>query len=146
MKEKMFVEKGFTYNPETGDIFNHNNKIVDKVGKTGYINCFYCENNKNYNCKSHRLAWYIMTGEIAEQVDHINGIRTDNRFVNLRNVSNQKNSFNRKKVKGYYWRKDIMKYRSYIKLNYKQIHIGYFDTEEEARQAYLNAKKEYHII
>ena len=49
-------------------------------------------------------------------------------------------------AKGYEFDKRINRYASYITLNSKKIHLGYFDTEEEARNAYLKAKEKYHVI
>ena len=62
---------------------------------------------------------------------------------NLRIVSHQENQFN-KNAKRY--TKQGKKFQAHICLNYKQIRLGYFDNEEEARNAYLEAKKIYHII
>jgi hypothetical protein len=45
---------------------------------------------------AHRLAWLVMTGEFPpDQVDHINGDVTDNRWCNLRAVTRQENDRNR---------------------------------------------------
>ena len=78
-------------------------------------------------------------------IDHIDGNTQNNNISNLRNVTNQENGFNRD-VKGYCFHKETEKYKARIGLNGKDIHLGYFDTEEEAHQAYLNAKKIYHLI
>jgi len=95
----------------------------------------------------HRIIGYLFLGldinNEKTQIDHINGMRNDNRLENLRIVSNQQNSFNQKS-KGFVKYKN--KFRARIKINYKHIHLGLFDTEEEAREAYLKAKELYHII
>ena len=78
-------------------------------------------------------------------IDHINGITIDNHVKNLRITTQQGNNHNRTRVKGYSWDKKNKKYEANIKVNYKKIHLGYYDTEEEARQAYLTAKPIYHI-
>ena len=62
---------------------------------------------------------------------------------NLRIVSNQQNQFN-KQGKGYYHIDN--RWRAIIRFNNKNIHLGYFNTKEEAHQAYLKAKEKYHII
>jgi len=78
-------------------------------------------------------------------IDHISGIRLDNRVSNLKITTQQGNHHNRTKAKGYYWNKRDKKWQPQIKVNYKTINLGYYDTEEEARQAYLTAKEKYHI-
>ena len=78
-------------------------------------------------------------------IDHIKGDTLNNSVSNLRITTQQGNNQNFTRAKGYYWNKRNKKWHTQIKVNYKQIHLGYYDTEEEARQAYLTAKKEYHI-
>ena len=80
------------------------------------------------------------------QVDHINHDKLNNNIENLRVVSNQQNNFNRSNVKGYYFNKQLKKYKAQIKINQKEIHLGYYNTKEEAREAYLRAKEVHHII
>jgi len=84
------------------------------------------------------------------QTDHINSIRTDNRLENLQYITPQQNTQKRKtmngrNVKGYSLTKNG-KYDAQIKVDYKTFHLGAYDTEEEARQAYKDAKLKYHNI
>ena len=82
-----------------------------------------------------------------QHIDHINHNTLDNRIENLRVVSNQQNQQNRANIKGYYWHRQFKKWHARITdVNKKRISLGYFDKEEEAEQAYLNAKPLYHII
>jgi hypothetical protein len=80
------------------------------------------------------------------QIDHIDGNKINNHIDNLRIVNHQQNHFNRTTAKGYSFRKTKNKYHAQIRAEKKLKHLGYFNTEEEARQAYLNAKLIYHII
>lgn len=49
-------------------------------------------------CKAHRLAWLYVYGELpTNEIDHINGIKNDNRIANLRNVTHQENTRNIKR-------------------------------------------------
>lgn len=80
------------------------------------------------------------------QADHINHNTVDNRFVNLRIVTPQQNTFNRKNIKGYSLRKGRQKYRARIRINGKLIHLGDFNSEQKAQKAYLQAKGKYHQI
>ena len=103
--------------------------------------------NKNY--LHHRIIYYAFKDfditNISIQIDHINRIKNDNRIENLRPATNQLNQFNTN-AKGYYWNKRANKWNAKIKLNGKTIHLGSFDNEEDARNAYLTAKEKYHII
>tara|TARA_R110002153_G_scaffold268034_1_gene432522 strand:+ start:51 stop:563 length:513 start_codon:yes stop_codon:yes gene_type:complete len=81
-------------------------------------------------------------------VDHINNIKTDNRLENLQVVTNRENSTKDKrkgctsKYTGVYWNKSRGKWRSNIKINGKDIYLGYFMDETEAAEAYKTALKE----
>ena len=101
---------------------------------------------------AHRLAWLYMTGEFPpNQIDHINRIKTDNSFLNLRAVTcseNQHNSGKRQNnksgYKGVRYDKNSKKWKACIGLNSVLKHIGLFLTPEEASAAYLAAQKIYH--
>ena len=144
---KDILQDMFTY--EQGKLYwnyspRANVKTGDEAGSTdayGYV-CIKI-NQKIY--KAHRLIYIMFNGHIPNrlQIDHINGIRNDNRIENLRVVTNQQNQFN-KKVKGVDFHKKTSKWRARITRDKQLHHLGLFDTEEEARQAYLKAKKIYH--
>lgn len=142
-KLKLFKEKGWTYNKETGEIFSHTGRVV-KAECYGYIRCsLRVEGKIDILVSGHQLAWYITTGEVADIIDHINRVKDDNRILNLRSVTQKENRFNTPS-KGYYKTKD--RYMATIRLNGKNKHLGCYDNEADAHQAYLDAKKIYHII
>ena len=77
------------------------------------------------------------------QIDHIDRNRTNNILSNLRAVTPSQNQFNRN-GKGYTFEEG--RWRVKIQSHKKRLDLGCFKTEDEARQAYLNAKAIYHVI
>ena len=100
---------------------------------------------------AHRLAWLYVYGEWPEdQLDHINRNRSDNRRANLREVTNKQNLQNAGKRSdntsghpGIYWHKQRSKWVARIMHNQKHIHLGCFNTLEEAISARKAAEKLY---
>ena len=81
----------------------------------------------------------------TNSIDHKDINVTNNNIENLRVVTNQQNHFNRN-CKGYYFNKQSQKWKARIDVNGKQKYLGLFLLEEDARNAYLEAKKIYHKI
>ena len=116
---------------------------------TGYIDVRI--GKKNY--KLHRIIAFCF-GKLEQinavndtnDVDHENGVKTDNRVENLRQVTHQQNQWNQLNAKGYTWHKRNKKWGAQISVNAKDIYLGCYDTEEEARNAYLRAKEIHHVI
>ena len=69
----------------------------------------------------------------------------NNNIENLSVMTQQENMFNTR-ARGTSFHKATDKYIAKIRLNKKTIHIGLFDTEQDAHQAYLAKKKELHVI
>ena len=96
---------------------------------------------------AHRAVWFLHYGEWPKEcIDHINGITTDNRIENLRDVSrsvNQKNrrmsSNNTTGVNGVWVNKTSGKYRASIRTTNGRIYLGSFDSVNEAGLAIKNA-------
>lgn len=92
---------------------------------------------------AHRLIWFIETGNWSKyQIDHINGDKLDNRFSNLREVTNRQNSQNFKihrngHLVGTSFNKKRKIWESYINIDGKKVHLGYFSTQEDAHNVYL---------
>src|SRR5207249_5798298 len=114
--------------------------------------CGAVRRRKNHESRPNRLAY--MHREILEyykintnglHIDHVNGIKTDNRKQNIRTATSSQNAANMFKYgsKGIDYRPDKRKWRARIKINYKQIFLGHFDSEQEAMQAYNTAARKY---
>lgn len=100
----------------------------------------------------HDVIWFYMTGLWPVQdIDHKNNIRDDNRWENLREVSRQYNLQNQKKPRsnnttGFLGvNKARHKYNASIKVDGRKLHLGNYDTPEEAYEVYLKKKKEVHL-
>lgn len=126
-----------TYRNNIGDIAGENAKDVDYVGV--YIN------KRNY--VAHRLAWLYMTGDWPkDQIDHINRIRNDNKWSNLRECTQAQNVRNtasgKKNKSGYksvHWRAGAKKWMASITFKGELIKLGLFECRHDAARAY-NAK------
>lgn len=142
---KLAKEKGYTYNPQTGELRGMFGKLI--TGKTNsYIRCL-VKADKQYPIRAHRLAWYLHYGELPKnQLDHIDGCKSNNKIDNLRDVTCQQNHHNRTKAKGYTWHNRANKFQAKITLNGKIISLGLFDNETDAHNAYLEAKNKHHVI
>ncbi|CAJ1293248.1 MULTISPECIES: HNH endonuclease signature motif containing protein [Enterobacteriaceae] len=144
----------FLYDPVTGRLCHKANRRRVKAGSCadstqradGYRQVALRLDGKQYQLKAHRVAWILEHGAIPDglQVDHINGIRDDNRLCNMRLVTQRENDQNRRKAKGYSWNKDCSKWEAYIRVDSVRHHLGLFTTEAAARAAYLKAKARYH--
>ncbi|HGO4161871.1 TPA: HNH endonuclease [Serratia marcescens] len=93
---------------------------------------------------AHRLAWEMYHGvRPRNEIDHINGVRDDNRIINLREATRSENNRNKvvnksstSGIKGVTYHKQHRKWSSRIFVNGKNKNIGYFNTKEEAADAY----------
>jgi hypothetical protein len=93
---------------------------------------------------AHRLAWLYVHGEWPYPIiDHINGVRSDNRISNLRLATSSQNGGNTalhkrntSGRKGVTWHRRLGKWEAKIRFNRRCRHIGYFDDLDEAAYAY----------
>tara|TARA_R110000787_G_scaffold105430_1_gene212847 strand:- start:31 stop:522 length:492 start_codon:yes stop_codon:yes gene_type:complete len=148
----------FHYDPYTGVFtrlvrISRNTKVGDIAGRL--------RNSKGYHYirldgkfyYTHRLAWLYMIGEFPSgQIDHINGNKDDNRFTNLRDVSQSTNMQNLRKPRsgntsgflGVSWNQQSCNWRAQIRICGKKKYLGGFPTAELAYEAYLTAKRLHH--
>lgn len=100
---------------------------------------------------AHRLAYWYVNGKFPRnQIDHKNRIRTDNKWINLREVTNQVNSKNsglksnnKTGYSGVHFRKDRMKYQVQIMYKNKRICVGHFKEISDAVKARKDAEIKY---
>ena len=99
---------------------------------------------------AHRLIFLLHNGELPACIDHIDRNTQNNKIENLRaathsqNQANTKsNSRNKSGAMGVSWEKRKKKWRAQLRVNGKCIHLGFFDKTNEAKQAYIFAKKKY---
>ena len=93
---------------------------------------------------THRIIWFLEKGTQPKFVDHINGIRNDNRIINLRESTRRENQQNMHihrsgKLVGATYSKREKKWVSQITINKRKIYLGLFKTELEAHNAYMEA-------
>ncbi len=102
--------------------------------------------------RAHRLAWLYVTGSFPRyEIDHINGIRDENRFCNLRDVPRLINGQNHRKADcdsktgflGVTKRKNG--FVAQISTKGKNFNLGIFPSAEKAHKAYIKAKRQIHI-
>jgi AP2 domain. len=148
------------YEPSTGLI----RWIVDKgrsragsvagtYQRKGYIRISLSTDTGIERWQAHRLAWLIMTGsQCATEIDHINGIKDDNRWCNLRSATPSQNHLNpNDKIyesntsghRGVSFDNTRKKWRAHMTLDQQHIYLGRFDCKEDAIAAREEAMRPY---
>jgi HNH endonuclease/AP2 domain len=151
------LKKHLHYCKETG-VFTwlkkSSNQTIGKIAgyteqRSGYIAIGIC--GKQYY--AHRLAFLFMEGEMPKGIiDHIDMNTSNNAFSNLRHANRRQNMENIRfaaknntlGILGVGYDKRSNKYRARITTKGKEKHIGMFDTAEEAKEAYISAKRKMH--
>lgn len=147
--DPQLVKRWFSYDPETGlitrklkgtakafDILNPTRTRIDLLGVRYQVT---------------HVIWVLHFGRWpTAEIDHINHNRHDNRIANLREATKAQNTINRRwfnpNGKGVTFRTDrnSRPWQAQIAFNGKKIHLGFFDTPEEAHEAYKKASAKYH--
>lgn len=152
----------FTYFPETGEFvrrvptgYRNCNRVGELAGQTTAAG-YRAINVDGARYFAHRLAWLYTTGAWpTQQIDHINGVRDDNRWANLRDVSQAENLCNQRLARsnnrssqflGVSFDRRRGKWKACIFVAGKQKQLGRFDTEQEARDVYRTAKPQLHGV
>ena len=101
--------------------------------------------------KAHRLAWVYMTGTFpVDEIDHVDGDRTNNAWANLRQASHKQNQENIKLrsdsssgFRGVCFDKRRNRWIAKVVHNKKQHNLGYFETAEQAAEAACAKRAEF---
>ncbi len=135
------------YNPDTGiftwlvspSIQVKAGMIAGKKDRQGYVHISVA----NECHRAHRLAFLYMTGSLpVNHVDHIDHVRDNNAFSNLRDVTEAENfknlglsKRNTSGVNGVTWNKSSKRWQAYGRVSNKYKYIGVYKTIEEAAAA-----------
>lgn len=161
------LRKLLRYDPETGKLFwcerpremfqdnrafnTWNSRYSEKLAFTNNAHGYRQGSIFGRKYLAHRVAWALSTGAWPEnQIDHVNGVKSDNRIKNLRDVTIQENMRNfprqrnnRSGATGIYWESRRGKWLVQIGLNGKLKHVGYFSDFEKAVAARKDAEMKY---
>lgn len=125
----------------------YSGKEAGRLGSAGYRSVII----DGVEYSSHRVMWKLVTKEDPDIIDHINGVKDDNRWCNIRNVSQTQNNHNRSissnnttGYKGVSVCKDG-RFKAAIRIGEgERLFLGYFNKAEDAYKAYCEAADEHH--
>lgn len=124
----------------------HAGKEFGCLSKTGYLKGIILY--RHY--RAHRVCFAIYYGYWPNQIDHINGVKTDNRISNIRSVNSLENNRNLSMSKrntsgcvGVHWSKSSSRWVAAIKIKGRNVSLGSFDNIEDAKFARAEADKKY---
>ena len=95
----------YRYDEATGKLINRkwNREYMGMIDKSnGYVYVWVYFQGERFKLRKHRLVFFLVTGRFPKEIDHINGIKTDNRIENLREVSGSENQINKECI----WKKN----------------------------------------
>lgn len=149
------LKRRLSYNPETGVFLvklprggRRAGTVAGGLRTLGYRTV----NLLGFHYKEHRLAWFYVHGTWpSSQLDHVNGVRSDNRLSNLRECSQAENSQNhgtsrasKTGVTGVRFLPRDSVYHASITVAGKAHHLGSFNELSAATSARVEAKSQLH--
>lgn len=161
------LRKLLRYEPETGKLFwrarpremftrandhhSWNRRFANQPAFTTKSKGYLCGRVLYSKFKAHRIAWAIHHGQDPDdQIDHINGDRSDNRIVNLRVVTQEGNARNARRqsrnqsgVTGVCWSGRESKWAAYIRADGEKKWLGYFVSLTSAIESRKRAERKY---
>lgn len=141
----------YHYDPETG-IFTYKTthlkgRVAGACNSRGYKSMRI--NRSKYLC--HRMAWLYVYGELPNVIDHINGVKDDNRICNLRNVDHSKNQVNsplsprnKSGFRGVCWNKKDKSWKVTACINGNRHQLGSFKDKLIAAKVYMDFAIAHH--
>ena len=155
--------KGLNLNSELHQLFAYSNgELIRKVSTSSRARAGDIAGNKRPDGYKevrfmgrkylvHRMIFCMFYGYVPNEIDHINGDKSDNRIENLRAVTRKENSLNQRRrgtntsgYKGVTWSKTAKKWLARANTYCKHKCIGFFDTKEKAAEALDIFRKKYH--
>ncbi len=142
------------YDPNTGVFyfrFPRGNRSAGAVAGSPNSLGYIMLNIDGQKYHAHRLVWLYVHGRWpTHQIDHIDCDPSNNRLMNLREATQSQNNRNGRLrrnnssgLKGAYFFKRDQRWMSAIRVDGRQLHLGYFETKEEAHAAYITAARTY---
>lgn len=166
---KVFLNEALSYDQDTGvlrwkedrPLYHFKSEHGHKVWRARYAGKIAGTDSHGYlqarvsgkHIRVHRIAWIMTHGDIPAnlQIDHINGVKSDNRIDNLRlatNADNQCNSVSRSNntsgTRGVSFHKISGKWVAQISIGGRVKNLGAYDTIGDAAQVYRNASIKHH--
>ena len=123
---------------ENGAVYGMRGILSGTKMPNGYLGTRVWIGNRCKRVLMHRLVFLLANGYLPETVDHINGIRDDNRPENLRAATLRDQQGNRRAAGFTVRKKRYLRPRFEVSCDHR--YVGVFDTEQEARIAYQKAK------
>ena len=155
LPDQEYLREIFDYNYNTGELFwafphHHCHRQVGKrAGSLCKTSGYRQVGLDGLTYREHRIIWKWCNGTDPEGViDHINGIRDDNRIENLRDVTQKENMWNKEIVDGQggVLCKRAGDYLAILYVNGKRKFLGRFPIQKQAESVYRAAKEKYQKI
>ncbi len=155
MITKERLDELMSYDPETGHFIRRvttgNRAKAGAIAGTAVGNGYRMIWIDGNSYSAHRLAFLAMVGSVPPaDIDHVNGVRTDNRWANLRPATRSENmrnvdrrSDNTSGATGVVWKGPLRKWQAQLVVDRKHHHLGYFVEFEDAVAARRAAEIKY---
>ena len=147
------------YDPATGAMTwrrmensrSRQDRRCGSVDSDGYVSIYLRFEGRRVKVVAHRVAWFIAHGRMPEhEIDHKNGVRSDNWIENLRDVPravNTKNAAlradNKSGVSGVFWDTKCRAWRAQVRVSGKRHGLGRFADLDAAKAALLSFRSRH---